>query len=53
MACARCPYTSKYELLWTDDAAPDVIAVLDEAQFRSSVCPAESIGSVGTLKPIV
>ncbi|MEQ1871717.1 MAG: hypothetical protein ABL961_17005 [Vicinamibacterales bacterium] len=28
MACARCPYTTKFELLWTDDADPDVIAVL-------------------------
>ena len=28
MACARCPYTSNYELLWQDAADPDVIAVM-------------------------
>ncbi len=28
MACARCPYTSKYELLWQDAAEPDVICVM-------------------------
>jgi hypothetical protein len=28
MACARCPYTSKYELLWQDACDPDVIAVM-------------------------
>ena len=28
MACARCPYLSKYELLWQDAEDPDVIAVM-------------------------
>ncbi len=28
MACQKCPYTGKYELLWRDDAEPDVICVL-------------------------
>ncbi len=28
MACARCPYTSKYELLWQDPVEPDVICVM-------------------------
>jgi hypothetical protein len=28
MACARCPYLSKYELLWRDADDPDVIAVM-------------------------
>jgi hypothetical protein len=28
MACARCPYTSKYQLLWQDAADPEVIAVM-------------------------
>jgi hypothetical protein len=28
MACARCPYTSKYQLLWQDEADPGVIAVM-------------------------
>lgn len=28
MACQRCPYTGNYELLWRDDAEPDVICVL-------------------------
>jgi hypothetical protein len=28
MACALCPYTSNYQLLWQDAADPDVIAVM-------------------------
>jgi hypothetical protein len=28
MACARCPYTSKYQLLWQHADDPDVIAVM-------------------------
>ena len=28
MACARCPYLSKYQLLWQDDRDPTVIAVM-------------------------
>lgn len=28
MACQKCPYTTNYELLWQDDAEPDVICVL-------------------------
>ena len=28
MACARCPYTQHYELLWQDDEDPAVIAVM-------------------------
>lgn len=28
MACARCPYTSNYELLWRAPADPSVIAVM-------------------------
>jgi hypothetical protein len=28
VACARCPYLSKYELLWRDEQDPEVIAVL-------------------------
>jgi hypothetical protein len=28
MACARCPYTSNYQLLWQDTADPSVIAVM-------------------------
>ena len=28
MACARCPYTSNYQLLWRDAADPEVIAVM-------------------------
>ena len=28
MACARCPYTQNYELLWRHDAEPQVICVL-------------------------
>lgn len=28
MACARCPYQSKYELLWQAAAEPDVICVM-------------------------
>jgi hypothetical protein len=27
MACAKCPYTSNYELLWRDAADPEVICV--------------------------
>jgi hypothetical protein len=28
MACARCPYTSNYELLWRDIDDPAMIAVM-------------------------
>jgi hypothetical protein len=28
VACAKCPYTANYELLWTDAADPSVICVL-------------------------
>jgi hypothetical protein len=28
MACARCPYTTKYQLLWQDSADPTLIAVM-------------------------
>jgi hypothetical protein len=28
MACAKCPYTSHYELLWRDAYDPAVIAVM-------------------------
>ena len=28
MACARCPYTSNYHLLWRDGDDPAVIAVM-------------------------
>ena len=28
MACARCPYTTKFELLWQDSQDPDVICVM-------------------------
>ncbi len=28
MACARCPYTSKYEILWHDATESDVVCVL-------------------------
>jgi hypothetical protein len=28
MACARCPYTSNYQLLWQDAGDPDVVAVM-------------------------
>jgi hypothetical protein len=28
VACARCPYQSHYELLWTDGADPSVSCVL-------------------------
>ena len=28
MACARCPYTSRYDILWRDEAEPDVICVM-------------------------
>ena len=28
MACLKCPYTGNYELLWQDDAEPDVICVM-------------------------
>ena len=28
MACARCPYQSNYQLIWRDEADPEVIAVM-------------------------
>ena len=28
MACVRCPYTTQYQLLWQDEADPDVICVM-------------------------
>jgi hypothetical protein len=28
MACARCPYTSNYQLLWQDAGDPELIAVM-------------------------
>ena len=28
MSCARCPYTSNYQLLWQDAADPGLIAVM-------------------------
>lgn len=28
MACARCPYTHRYDILWRDDADPEVICVM-------------------------
>ncbi len=28
MACARCPYTTQFQLLWQDEAEPEVICVL-------------------------
>jgi hypothetical protein len=28
VACARCPYTSKYQLLWQDEGDPRIIAVM-------------------------
>jgi hypothetical protein len=28
MACAKCPYTNAYELIWQDAADPAVICVL-------------------------
>ena len=28
MACAKCPYTKSYQLLWQDQADPDVICVM-------------------------
>ncbi|MGE0594359.1 MAG: hypothetical protein AB7G23_16685 [Vicinamibacterales bacterium] len=28
MACARCPYTQSYTLLWQDERDPDVKAVM-------------------------
>jgi hypothetical protein len=28
MACARCPYLSKYQLLWHDPDDPEVMAVM-------------------------
>jgi len=28
MACAHCPYQSNYQLIWRDEADPEVIAVM-------------------------
>ena len=28
MACARCPYTSRYDILWRDEADPEVLCVM-------------------------
>jgi len=28
VACARCPYTTKFEILWTDADDPEVICVM-------------------------
>ena len=28
MACARCPYQSNYQLIWRDEADPELIAVM-------------------------
>ena len=28
MACLKCPYTGNYELLWRDEAEPEVLCVL-------------------------
>ena len=28
MACARCPYTNRYDVIWRDEADPDLMAVM-------------------------
>jgi hypothetical protein len=28
VACARCPYTSRYDILWRDAADPELICVM-------------------------